>query len=174
MKSLLWEKAKLYGISPIQIQILLFVSEHKLEISNISYLAKEFNITKATISEAVKVLIQKDFLKKDHSPSDKRRYNLLLSSKGKKMVAQLSDYASPIAEELASFQVVKLEEVYDVFSKLIYKLNQRDILQVQRTCFNCRFYKGDKKSKHYCRLIESKLKKQEIRLDCNDFEEQVK
>ena len=50
LKSLLWEKAKIHGISPIQIQILLFVSNHHLDICNVSYLAKEFNVTKATIS----------------------------------------------------------------------------------------------------------------------------
>ena len=72
---LLWQKAKVYGISPIQIQILLFVANHQTSLANVSYLAKEFNVTKPTISDAVRVLLKKDFLAKDLSPADSRRYN---------------------------------------------------------------------------------------------------
>lgn len=170
LKSLLWDQAKKYGISPIQIQILLFVNNHQTDICNVSYLAKEFNLTKATISDSVNVLIKKQYLKKDFSPIDKRRYNLLVSTKGSKLVNQLSEYASPISKELSSFKKNELVNVFDTISKLIIQLNQKGIIQVQRTCFNCTYYSGDKRINHYCNLLESKLKKQDIRLDCNEFE----
>ena len=35
-KVLLWNKAKEYGLSPIQIQILIFVAHHKSEYNNVS------------------------------------------------------------------------------------------------------------------------------------------
>jgi len=171
LKALLWEKAKMHEISPIQIQILLFVSSHSTSICNVSYLAKEFNVTKATISDAVKVLLKKDYLEKDYSPTDRRRFNLKISKSGNNLVKKLSDYASPISEELSNFTEKELINTFDTISKLIFKLNQRDIIQIQRTCFNCQHYKGDKKNNHYCKLIELKLKKQDIRLDCHDFEE---
>ena len=61
---LLWEKAKENNLSPIQIQILNFVQHHSIEKNTVSYLAQEFNITKSTISDAVKVLEQKNLIKK--------------------------------------------------------------------------------------------------------------
>ena len=70
LKSLLWEKAKVHGISPIQIQLLVFISNHKIEICNVSYMAKEFNVTKATISDAVRVLIKKEYLEKVQTIDD--------------------------------------------------------------------------------------------------------
>lgn len=173
LKTLLWEKAKVFGISPIQIQILLFVANHKTEICNVSYLAKEFNVTKATISDAVRVLLKKEYLEKDFSPVDNRRYNLSLNSKGNELVNNLSGYATSLEEELSSFSKEDLSTVYDTLTKLIFQLNQRNIIQVQRTCFNCKYYSGDKKNSHYCNLLQSKLKKQEIRLDCNEFEEEA-
>lgn len=174
LKALLWEKAKTFGISPIQIQILLFVSSHRIDICNVSYLAKEFNITKATVSDAVRVLIKKGYLEKDHSPTDNRRYNLKLTTEGAKLISDLSDYSNPISNELSSFNERELSDTFDAVSRLIYQLNQKNIIQVQRTCFNCKFYKGDKKSKHYCNLLETPLKKHEIRLDCNEFEDRTK
>ena len=38
-KILLWEKAKLVGLSPIQIQILIFIAFHKQNLCNVSHLA---------------------------------------------------------------------------------------------------------------------------------------
>ncbi|KXX71124.1 MarR family winged helix-turn-helix transcriptional regulator [Flammeovirga sp. SJP92] len=170
LKALLWEKAKTYGISPIQIQILLFVAKHKREICNVSYLAKEFNVTKATISDAVRVLIKKEYLEKDYSPTDNRRYNLLVTSSGEDLVQQLSGYADVFNKELSSFNEQELANIFDTLSKLIFQLNQKGIIQVQRTCYNCKYYSGDKKENHHCNLLNSKLKGDEIRIDCDEFE----
>ncbi|MEM1321599.1 MAG: MarR family winged helix-turn-helix transcriptional regulator [Bacteroidota bacterium] len=170
LKSLLWEKAKLYGISPIQIQILLFVVNHKTEICNVSYLAKEFNVTKATISDAVRVLLKKGYVKKDFSPTDNRRYNLLLTPEGTQLVNELSAYAFPVGNALSEFKEEELAAVFATISKLIFQLNQQGIIQVQRTCFGCKYYKGDKQNNHYCNLMNVDLISQDIRLDCPEFE----
>ena len=170
LKALLWEKAKSYGISPLQIQILLFVANHKIEICNVSYLAKEFNVTKATISDAVRVLIKKEHLEKDYSPIDNRRYNLMITPSGNDLVSNLSEYAGVFTQELVSFKEEDLINIFDFISKLIFQLNQRDIIQVQRTCYLCKYYSGDKKEDHHCNLLKKKLKGPEIRIDCNEFE----
>ena len=149
-KTLLWQKAKVHGISPIQIQILFFIANHPLDLCNVSYLAKEFNVTKPTVSDAVRVLLKKDFLKKDFSPTDSRRFNLLLSKTGKALVEELQDYSLPVANELANIDKEALTSFFDTLSKIIYELNQKAVIQVQRTCFGCKFYKGNKQDTHYC------------------------
>lgn len=171
LKSLLWEKAKKYGISPIQIQILLFVSNHSEDLCNVSHIAKEFNVTKATISDAIRVLVNKKFIEKDFSPVDKRRYNLFITKRGSQLIKDLSGYSLPLLSSLANFNKKELVTVFDTISKLIYQLNQQGIIQVQRTCFNCMHYKGDREKKHFCTLLNQHLKSQEIRLDCKEFDE---
>ena len=138
-----------------------------------SSIAKEFNVTKATISDAVRVLSNKKYLVKDYSPTDNRRYNLLISPSGKELVGHLSGYASAFKEELSLFETQELQNIFDTISKLIFQLNQRGIIQVQRTCYNCKYYSGDKKEDHYCNLLKRNLKAQDIRLDCNEFEEEI-
>jgi len=170
-KMLLWQKAKVYGISPIQIQILLFIPKKNPDLANVSYLAKEFNVTKPTISDAVRVLLKKGYLEKDYSPADKRRYNLQLSTAGKKLVEKLLDYRMPIVEEIAGMSEEELKVCFETISKLIYRLNQKGIIQVQRICFACKAYDGNKKDTHYCKLLEKKLLSQEIKLDCPEFKE---
>ena len=169
-KLLLWKKAKLIGLSPIQIQILIFIAFHKSELCNVSHLAKEFNVTKPTISDAIKVLDKKGIIFKDFSPVDQRSYIIQLTTLGKQTVAETNNFASPLKVQLDTFEIAELDSTFKTLSKLIYKLNQSEILTVQRTCYGCRFYKEDGVIS-YCNLLERELKNQDIRLDCPEFEE---
>ncbi len=169
-KTLLWQKAKVHGFSPIQIQILLFISNHRQELCNVSYLAKEFNVSKPTISDAVRVLIDKGMLEKDFTPTDNRRYNLLLTSEGTNKLQDLSQYFTPVLDELKTMTEKDSIQLFKIVSKIIFGLNKKGIIQVQRTCFACRFYAGDRKGKHFCNLLGKNLLDKEIRLDCPEFE----
>ncbi len=169
-KLLLWKKAKHIGLSPIQIQILIFVASHKSELCNVSHLAKEFNITKPTISDAIKVLDKKGIIFKDFSPTDQRSYTIQLTEIGKQTLVETNDFATPLKTQLDTFDEAELNSIFKTISELIYKLNQTDVLSVQRTCFGCRFYEKNGNTS-YCKLLEKVLKTNDIRLDCPEFEE---
>ncbi len=167
-KVLLWEKAKTLGLSPIQIQILIFISCHKSDLCNVSHLSKEFNVTKATVSDAIKVLEKKELVIKDFSPSDGRSYSILLSESGKKKVTETENFALPISKELQKIEAPDLHSLFETLSKLIYQLNRNQILSIQRICFGCQYH-GLVANKDYCNLLEKELIKSEIRLDCPEF-----
>ncbi len=169
-KILLWEKAKLLGLSPIQIQILIFIAYHKRDLCNVSHLAKEFNITKPTVSDAIKVLDKKGMIVKDFSSADNRSYTMSLSDLGKNIVSETNDFANPLKTHVSSFDKTDLESLFGTLSKLIYKLNRVGILTVQRTCYACKFYQKDK-TRDYCNLLEKELLNKDIRLDCPEFME---
>lgn len=168
-KSLLWEKAKNFGISPIQIQVLLFISNHTKDLCNVSQLAKEFNLTKPTISDVIKVLHSKQLIEKDFSDADKRKYSLFLTNSGKELIINIADFSLPIAKELDKINQNEQKQLFATLSQLIYKLNVSGVLEVQRTCFGCTFYDKTNNNEHYCNLIETKLKSEEIRIDCPEY-----
>ena len=168
-KLLLWEKAKSIGLSPIQIQILVFVAFHKPELCNVSHLAKEFNITKPTISDAVKMLNDKGMIEKDYSSADSRSYSISLSALGKKVVAQTSDFSQPLQTQIDRFSPAELDGLYNSLNQLIFKLNRTGLLSVQRTCYGCKFYEKNNGT-HYCKLLQKELLNKDIRLDCKEFE----
>ncbi len=171
-KVLLWERAKELGLSPIQIQILIFVAYHKSEFNNVSFLALEFNVTKPTISDAIRVLDRKGYIIKDYSSADNRSYSILLSSTGQEIVSKTEHFASPLADQLETVGTEEKENLFKTLSKLIYQLNRTGILTVQRTCFACKFYEKTT-ANHYCHLLEKQLKHSDIRLDCIEFEEKI-
>jgi DNA-binding MarR family transcriptional regulator len=168
-KVLLWEKAKEFGLSPIQIQILIFIENHKKEYCNVSYLAKEFNLTKPTISDAIKALEKKEMIIKDYSSSDNRSYTIFLSDLGKNAVFNNKNFTNPILTEIENISSQKQEDLFETMSSLIYSLNKKGILTVQRTCFACKFYSKNN-NQHHCNLLKKELSSADIRLDCNEFE----
>tara|TARA_R110002124_G_scaffold52399_2_gene150907 strand:+ start:409 stop:1011 length:603 start_codon:yes stop_codon:yes gene_type:complete len=168
-KILLWEKAKLLGLSPIQIQILIFIAFHKPQLCKVSQLALEFNLTKATISDAIRVLNKKGLIEKDFSSPDSRSYSIFLSDLGREIVNQTSDFSDPLKKEVDAFSKVELEGLFATLSDLIYKLNQKGILSVQRSCYGCRFFQK-KSEENFCNLLQRRLLSNDIRLDCPEFE----
>jgi len=170
LKSQRWEQGKEHGLSPIQIQILLFVANHQTDLCNVSQLAWEFQVTKPTISDAVRVLVQKSLLAKDHGPNDHRRYNLLLTPQGSDLTTDLKQYAAPVINALAQLPAGERTNLYATLTKLIFQLHQQGVIQVQRTCFACRFYRGNRADEHYCQFLQTPLNKDTLRLDCPEFE----
>ncbi|MEW4925697.1 MarR family transcriptional regulator [Algibacter sp. 2305UL17-15] len=168
-KVLLWEKGKLLGLSPIQIQILIFIKYHKLEFCNVSHLAKEFNVTKPTISDAVKVLLKKELTEKVSSSSDSRSYAIQLSDSGKTIVLETENFAYPLHNQLNGIDNDDLDQTFKTLTTLIYKLNKIGVLTVQRTCYACKFYQKNG-NQHFCNLLEKELQNSEIRIDCGEFE----
>lgn len=169
-RTLLWAEAKKSGVSPIQIQILIFLAYHKSSLCTVSYLAKEFDVTKPTISDAVKALEQKKLILKDYSGSDSRSYLIVLSKKGKELVSVTENYANPLKKQFDSFEQEQLESVYDAILKLILSLNKAGIISVQRTCLACKFYRKNDDG-DYCDYLQKPLKTTTLRIDCPEFEE---
>lgn len=166
---LLWEKAKEHSLSPIQIQLLIFIRHHSAEKTTVSYLAQEFNFTKPTISDAIKILEQKTLIQKIIDKTDARSYTINLTATGKKTVLETENFVTPLTEIISKANDTNKIVLWQNISNLILRLNKMGIIGVQRTCFNCKHY-SIKNNNHFCNLLDLKLLKQDIRIDCGEFE----
>lgn len=166
---LLWSESKDNALSPIQIQILIFLLFHSPEKCKVSYLAQEFNMTKPTISDSIKLLLQKGLIEKFSDPLDTRSYVIGLTMAGKQTAEKSANFAFAIEKPLSTFSEGQKEAMLSGLLQLIYKLNEAGVITVQRMCFTCASYrlqKGD----HYCNLLQSKLADNELRVDCAEHE----
>ncbi|TRW22819.1 winged helix-turn-helix transcriptional regulator [Flavobacterium zepuense] len=171
-KTLLWEKAKEYGLSPVQIQIMIFVHYHSPEKNTVSYLAKEFSITKPTVSDAVKILEQKKLLQKINDAADSRSFYLHLTDSGKKIVHETEDFTNPISHLLSGISGAEQELLWGTISGIIVKLNRQGVIKVQRACKNCRHFSIDDNT-YFCGLLKQPLAIADLRIDCHEFSEAV-
>ncbi|MBK8506099.1 MAG: MarR family transcriptional regulator [Saprospiraceae bacterium] len=79
---------------------MIFIANHAKQMATVSYLALEFHVTKATISDAVRVLEQKQLLEKTADKNDARSFFLQLTKKGRTIISQSADFAQsfPISD----------------------------------------------------------------------------
>src|SRR5690606_32158012 len=139
---------------------------------NVSHLAKEFSITKPTISDAVRVLEVKQLIHKTYGTSDGRSYTISLSEEGMKVVERTHNFASPIKDQLDKMDNSMLEVVYQALTKLISNLNKTGIIGVQRMCSGCKFYENDGLN-HYCHFIKKDILPNDLKMDCPEFEKKA-
>jgi DNA-binding MarR family transcriptional regulator len=153
------------------VQLLIFLLTHPHHQCKVSYLALEFNMTKATISDAIKVLEQKKLLKRETEAADTRSYIFHLTAEGKNIAQKVSLFANPMYHLLQKFTSEEKENLLSGLLQLIYNLHQEKIISLQRMCFTCRHYTpGKKKKEHYCQLLQMTLHHGDLRVDCPEHE----
>ncbi len=162
-RAALWDEAKHSELSPLQVQILLFIASHAPMQNSVSTLAKEFAVTKATISDAVRVMLEKKILKKQ-SGDDARAFSLHLTASGNKQLQKLSVFIDFFDGALTLIPANERKKIWEGLLLLMGHLQKTGIIPL-RMCLNCQHY-GKHKGTAYCNLLKQPLQLEDIRLDC--------
>jgi len=167
-RALLWEQAVQQSLSPIQIQLLIFIRYHSAAENNVSYLAGAFDLTKPTISDAVKVLAQKGLIRKIPDLSDSRRYSIELTAGGMQVVSDTESFTAPFTEWIVQVGEGEKQLLWKAIAGLIRTLNRTGVISVQRTCYSCRYHTVEEDI-HFCNLLKEQLPVENIRIDCPEY-----
>lgn len=171
---LLWDMAKKENLSPIQIQFLIYLLYNKPSRRNITSISEEFNLTKATVSDAISSLEKKNLIKKDKDIGDKRSSIIKLTPKGKKVASQLSTWTDVLRNNLKKLNQREKETILEFILKFIESLYDAGVITLQRMCFSCVYLKKDpsphSNPTYYCNFLAKTLSVSELRLDCDDYE----
>lgn len=164
---LLWNESKEHALSPIQIQVLIFLLHHSEEKRKVTYLADEFNMTKATISDTIKTLEQKELVEKHYEPHDTRSYIIQLTKKGKVIANQTSMFTQQLQIPIDKLPAEDKENLLLSLIGIIQHLNKSGVITIQRMCVTCMHYKkGESGKQHFCQLLNQKLSNRDLRIDC--------
>lgn len=167
LRVLLWEKAKKNDLSPIQIQFLIFIKYHSADKATVSYLAREFNVTKATVSDSIRILEQKKYITKVQHSKDSRSSIIALTPEGIQAVHRTENFTDPVYDIVASTTEEDKTILWRNITTLIHQLNRMQLISAQNCCSTCCYFKHDNGS-NYCMLLQIRLKTDDIRLDCPD------
>jgi DNA-binding MarR family transcriptional regulator len=164
---LLWQESKEHSLSPIQVQVLVFLMSHSGHMKKVSYLADEFNMTKATISDTIKVLQLKNLIRKETEQDDSRSYTIHLTEKGKQVARQIAQFAEHIQTPVECLHDSDKENLLLSLIEIIHHLNKSGVITIQRMCYTCQYYESSAKGEnHFCRLMNKPLANHELRIDC--------
>ena len=174
LRILLWEVAKEHGLSPIQIQFLIFLHTHQRKRRKVSILAREFDLTPATVSDAIKVLSRKGLTAKKPSQLDGRCYTLELTSSGRRLTAKLLGWQAGITEQIKHVPPDRKESVVIFLTELITSLQRGGIINTARMCITCSFFQRDahpgSTRPHQCRLTGRSIADCGVEIDCDKYE----
>ena len=174
MRSLLWEEAKPTGLSPIQIQLLVYLRHHDREQSRVGDLARQFDLTAATISEALTSLVEKKLVAKEPDPADKRARVLCLTKGGRELASRVGAWAELLERQVKQCPDDEAVVVMRFLMSLIAGLQDAGVVTVARMCTTCRFFESTGRpgttEPHYCALLDKPLSPQSLRFDCPEHQ----
>ncbi|MCC6516784.1 MAG: winged helix-turn-helix transcriptional regulator [Chitinophagales bacterium] len=169
---LLWQESVTYALTPIQIQLLIFIHYHQIEKCKVSYLANEFNLSKATISDTIKLLEQKQLIQKIFDQNDSRSYTIKLTKKGKEIALKTSFFSEEISKPIEQLHSEDKQNMLLGLLDIIRHLNSSGVITLQRMCYTCTYYKSSHNGKqHYCNLLQQKLAIEDLRIDCPEHQQ---
>jgi len=168
MRILAWKASKELQLNPVQMQILVYLLQHTQRQNTISSLAKEFSITKASISDSVSSLASKNLIQKTFLNQDGRNFNIQLSTDGLKVAKEVSAYADGLSAVVNSLPLHSNQNLFSTLNKIIFGLHTQGIIS-QRMCMTCRFHEKHD-GQNLCKLLEKILNINQLQIDCPDHQ----
>ncbi|MBP8824137.1 MAG: winged helix-turn-helix transcriptional regulator [Flavobacteriales bacterium] len=165
-RSMRWKQATDAGLSALQLRILGVIAAHPERAAGVATLAAELQVGKATVSESVKALVDQKFLHRKADSIDGRSHALHLRAAARKHVQAVP----PLSEAVAALPDERKNALLLASMQLLAALVDSGEVQVQRMCWTCAHYRGDRDKRHHCALLKKKLAVQELRTDCAEHE----
>lgn len=165
-----WTMAKQHGLSPLQLNILLFLNRHRPDLRKHAVLADEFMLTRPTISEATRSLERKKLIFRETDERDSRSSFLHLTAQGEDLARKLDHYPESFVDTIQQIPEQELQALNANLFPLLYQLIQAQLVAPARMCFTCQHYDGNRKDQHQCRLLNQMLSNDLLRLDCPEHE----
>jgi DNA-binding MarR family transcriptional regulator len=101
LRALLSAQAEEHGLSPLQLQIIIHLFDKK-EGARQSDLAVIFQLSKPTISVALRSLLQKKLIRKNQQEEDRRMFLLELTERGTEVAKVARFYPEPVRKLVAT------------------------------------------------------------------------
>ncbi len=167
IRILAWKTGKSLHLNPIQIQILIFLLQHSEENNKVSTLAKEFNITKASISDTVRALEDKNLIDKVSTTGDLRNFRIRLTAAGKNIAKKAMLYVTDVSSSIQKLPPEEKDKLFSILGKIILDLHAGGVIPVQRMCQTCSYH-AIRNVQHHCQLLNCNLTTDRLQLDCAD------
>lgn len=173
LKNSLWERGMKVHLSPTQIQVLLFLHYHQRDAyRTVSYMSREFGLTKGTMSEVIKTLEKKKLIKKINDKTDGRKFYIYLTVKGKAIVDELLSSTKILYSFLNEMKEDSKVNLFNELLDIVIYLHKSGMINLQRMCFNCKYYREKYyNNQHYCLLMNIPLHSSDIQIDCPEHQD---
>ncbi len=157
------------GLSPVQIQSLLFTAYTRGDAASVGSLADYLGTTHVTAVKIVNGLAAKGLIAKRPKPEDRRITLLQLTSQGEEAVSKLDRWGEVLEETVQSLPEEALASLEAGLGAVLSALQRGGHLVVAEPCLGCIHFRpdtGQDDAPHYCNLIRKYLTREAALKQC--------
>ncbi len=162
-----------HGLTPLQVEIVNYVHTSSEEYSGIAHIARELDLTKPTVSDAVSTLERKHLVIKQRHVSDKRRSVIRTTKKGSELAAELQNWDNALQVQIERFSSPEKLSTKFFLLKLIAALQEAGTISFVRLCLTCsnliRTSGSGTDDFLFCEFLGKPISDKELRINCNGF-----
>ncbi|GMU04132.1 MarR family winged helix-turn-helix transcriptional regulator [Corallococcus caeni] len=171
MKQQSWQQANGAGLSATQGQILAaLVAQGPLSGTELS---ERLGVTLPTISDSVRVLVEKALVTKSPDPRHPRASLLTPTAKGAALGARARSWPEFMADAVADLSPEEQRAFFSGIVKMIRMLQEQGLVPVTGMCVTCTHFRPNVRpgaSPHHCAFVDAPISSDQLRLDCPEHE----
>lgn len=171
MKQQAWQQANEEGLSATQAQILAaIVTRGPLTGTELGQL---LGVTLPTISDSVRVLVEKKVLTRSADPRHPRASLLKPTAKGARLGERARSWPEFMATAVTELTVEEQRAFFSGVVKMIRTLQGQGLIPVSGMCVTCTHFRPNVRpgaTPHHCALVDAPLANDQLRLDCPEHE----
>ena len=166
-----WRQANQEGLSPTQGQILaVLAGGGPLRPSEV---ARRLGLTLPTVSDSVRVLVDKALVLKTPDADDGRAARLRLTAAGRRSAARTAGWPELLAGAVDTLSAAEQEAFLSGLMKMIRALQESGLMPASRMCVTCTHFRpavhaGDRP--HHCAFVDAPMAARHLRIDCAEHE----
>lgn len=171
MKHQSWQQANEEGLSPTQGQILAAIATHGAQTG--SELSTRIGVSLPTISDSVRVLVEKKLLAKAPDPRHPRASLLTLTKRGAQLASRARSWPEFMAAAVTELTDEEQRAFFSGVVKMIRTLQDRGAVPVSGMCVTCTHFRPNVRAgstPHHCALVDAPLANDQLRVDCAEHE----
>lgn len=169
MKQQAWQQANDEGLSATQGQILAALVGHgPLTGTEVS---ERLGVTLPTISDSVRVLVEKHLVTKTPDPRHPRASLLTPTKQGAALGARARSWPEFMADAVGELLPEEQRAFFSGVVKMIRSLQEHGLIPLSGMCVTCTQFRPnvhEGASPHHCALVDAPLAAEQLRLDCPD------
>ena len=157
-----------YGVQPVQLEALTYLTHCNRYSDSPQAVGEYLGLTKGTVSQSLKVLEKKGFLRKQQDREDKRVVHLTPTAKGRRLVEQ-SIQANGLEAALGNTKWSRERDIQHGLHTILRTMQHQNNRKTFAACHTCRF-----NEQHHdgfvCGLTKEPLSQKDIQLICREHQ----
>lgn len=167
MKQQAWQQANEEGLSATQGQILAALVGHGPLTG--SELSERLGVTLPTISDSVRVLVEKKLVTKSPDPRHPRASLLTPTQRGAALGARARSWPEFMADSVSDLSPEEQRAFFAGVMKMIRSMQEQGLIPLSGMCVTCTHFRPNVRAgatPHHCALVDAPLAADQLRLDC--------